>query len=43
MSLCRRERLTFRTQLVLDMSRKEIRDYLFETIGKVLEEAKVIT
>jgi alpha-galactosidase len=36
-----RDRLTFRTQLVLDMSRKEVRDYLFETIGKVLEEAKV--
>ncbi len=36
-----RDRLAFRTQLVLDMSRKEIRDYLFDTIGKVLEEAKV--
>jgi alpha-galactosidase len=36
-----RDRLTFRTQLVLDMSRKEVRDYLFGTIGKVLDEAKV--
>lgn len=36
-----RDRMTFRSQLVLDMSRKEIRDHLFETIGKVLEEGKV--
>jgi alpha-galactosidase len=36
-----RDRLTFRTQLVLDMSRKEIREHLFQTIGKILEEGKV--
>ena len=36
-----RERRMARSQLVLDMSRPEIRDYLFETIGKVLDEAKV--
>lgn len=36
-----RERKTSRSQLVLDMSRPEIRDYLLETIGKVLEEAGV--
>ncbi len=36
-----RERRTARSQLVLDMSRPEIRNYLFETIGKVLEDARV--
>jgi alpha-galactosidase len=36
-----RERKMARSQLVLDMSRPEIRDYLFETIGKVLEETGV--
>jgi alpha-galactosidase len=36
-----RERMTFRHQLVLDMSRPEIRDYLFRTIGGVLERGRV--
>lgn len=35
-----RERRMARSQLVLDMSRPEIRDYLFETLGKTLEEAR---
>ena len=30
-----------RSQLVLDMSRVEVRDYLFKTIGAALEEARV--
>ena len=30
-----------RSQLVLDMSRPEVRQYLFDSIGKSLEEAKV--
>ena len=30
-----------RGQLVLDMSRPEVRDYLFESIGKILEQAQV--
>lgn len=29
-----------RYQLVLDMTRKDVRDYLFEMIGKVLDESK---
>jgi len=36
-----RKRMTARSQLVLDMGRQDVRDYLFETIGAVLEEAKV--
>ncbi len=36
-----RLRKTARWQLVLDMTRSEVRDYLFETIGKVLEEGRV--
>ena len=36
-----RKRRMARSQLVLDMSRPEIRNYLFETIGKALEEARV--
>jgi len=36
-----RRRRMARSQLVLDMSRPEVRDYLFETIGKALEEARV--
>ena len=36
-----RARRGARSQLVLDMSRAEIRDYLFNTIGKALEEAQV--
>ena len=35
-----RERKTARWQLVLDMTRPEVRDYLFEAIGKVLEEGQ---
>ena len=36
-----RRRRMARSQLVLDMSRPEIRDYLFEAISKALEEARV--
>ncbi len=36
-----RERKTARWQLVLDMSRGEVRDYLFETISRVLDEGRV--
>src|SRR5579871_1749098 len=36
-----RRRRMARSQLVLDMSRPEVRDYLFGTIGKALEEARV--
>ncbi len=36
-----RERKTARNQLVLDMTRPEVRDYLFDTIGRVLEETQV--
>jgi alpha-galactosidase len=36
-----RERKTSRWQLVLDMTRNEVRDYLFETIGQALEEGQV--
>lgn len=36
-----RRRRMARSQLVLDISRPEVRDYLFEAIGKALEEARV--
>jgi alpha-galactosidase len=36
-----RDRNEMRNQLVLDMGRAEVRDYLFKAISKVLEEGKV--
>jgi alpha-galactosidase len=36
-----RERNVHRSQLVLDVSRPEVRDYLFESIGRVLEQGAV--
>ncbi len=37
----KRRRRMARSQLVLDMSRPEVRDYLFEAIGGALEEGRV--
>lgn len=36
-----RERKTARWQLVLDLTRQDVRDYLFETISRVLDDSRV--